>query len=158
VEDIYRRFTTLVATARKLPVAEVDRIGQGRVWAGSTALELKLVDRMGGLDVAVAAAAKRAGLKGEVRTIDIEREESPFVTLLNDFFGPGEEQEQVRDPYAKLAGASRLQLLAAVADLKTIASGPTMQAACMECGGMGSPRVAQAKAGGDWLTLLKGLL
>jgi protease-4 len=158
VEDIYRRFTTLVSTARKLPIAEVDRIGQGRVWAGSTALELKLVDKMGGLDVAVAAAAKRAGLKGEVRTIDIEREESPFVTLLNDFFGPGEEQEQVRDPYAKLAGASRLQLLAAIGDLKTIASGPTMQAACMECGGMGSPRTAQTKAGGDWLTLLKGLL
>ena len=159
VEDIYRRFTTMVATARKLPVTEVDRIGQGRVWAGSTAQQLKLVDRMGGLDVAVAAAAKRAGLKGDVRTIDIEREESPFVALLNGFFGPGEEQEQAaRDPYAKIAGAARLQLLAAVADMKTIVGGPTMQAACLECGGLGSPRVAQAKAGADWLTTLKGLL
>jgi protease-4 len=138
-------------------VAEVDRIGQGRVWAGSTAMQLKLVDRMGGLDVAVAAAAKRAGLKGDVRTIDIEREESPLITLLNDFFGPGEEQEQVRDPYARIAGASRLQLLAAIGDMKAIANGPTMQAACMECGGLGSPRTAQARAGGDWLGRLAAL-
>lgn len=159
VEDIYRRFTTLVSTARKLPIAEVDRIGQGRVWAGTTAEQLKLVDRMGGLDVAVAAAARRAGLKGEVRTVDIEREESPIVALLSGLFGPGEEQEQVsRDPYAKIAGASRLQLLAAIGDMKTIAGGPTMQAACLECGGLGSPRTAQAKAGSDLLGRLTALL
>ena len=63
-----------------------------------------------------------------------------------------------RDPYAKIAGASRLQLLAAIGDMKTIASGPTMQAACLECGGLGSPRSAQAKAGGEWLAALKGLV
>ena len=152
VEDIYRRFTGLVATARKLPVAEVDRIGQGRVWAGSTALQLKLVDKMGGLDAAVAAAAARAGIKGKFRTVDIERPESPLVALFRGVMGPGEEKEQVaRDPFAKLAAASRLRLLAAVGDMRAIAQGPTMQAACTECGGMGSPRVARAQAGESWL-------
>ncbi len=153
VEDIYRRFTTLVATARKLPVAEVDRIGQGRVWSGDTALALKLVDGMGGLDVAVKAAARRAGLKGDVRTIDIERPEPPYVALLRSFAGgPGEDEDQAaRDPFAKLAMASRLQLLAAVGDLGTMASGPTMQAACLECSGLGSPRTAAATKGGNWL-------
>ena len=40
VEDIYRRFTGLVAAARHLTPARVDQIGQGRVWAGTTALQL----------------------------------------------------------------------------------------------------------------------
>lgn len=159
VEDIYRRFTTLVATARKLPVAEVDRIGQGRVWAGDTALQLKLVDRMGGLDMAVAAAAKRAGLKGDIRTVDIERPESPWVGLIENFVAPGDDQDQAtRDPYAKISAASKLQLLAAIGDLKTMASGPTMQAACMECSGLGSPRTAAARVGGDWLGKLAMLM
>ena len=42
VEDIYRRFLTVVSDARKLPVAEVDNIAQGRVWAGTEAQKLKL--------------------------------------------------------------------------------------------------------------------
>ncbi len=156
VEDIYRRFIGLVSTARKLPTTEVDRIGQGRVWAGDTALQLKLVDKLGGLDAAVAAAAARAGVKGKIRTIDIERPESPLVALLRGVMGPGEDaQEQVaRDPFAKLAAASRQRLLAAVGDMHAIAQGPTMQAACTECSGMGSPRVARAQAGEGWLAKL----
>jgi protease-4 len=157
VEETYRRFLQLVGTARRLPVAEVDRIGQGRVWAGNTAMELKLVDRMGGLDAAVAAAAKRAGIKGDVRTIDIERAESPLVQLVNSFMS-GDEQEQVaRDPFAKLAAGSRMQLFAAIGDFQAMASGPTMQAACLECSGMGSPRVVSAAAGADWISRLAAL-
>jgi len=153
VEDIYRRFTTLVSTARKLPVAEVDRIGQGRVWAGSTAKALKLVDTMGGLDAAVASAARRAGIKGEVRTIDIERPGSPLAQLLETFVAPGEEQEQVaRDPFAKLAAASHMRLFAALGDIRAMANGPTMQAACLECAGQGSPRAIRATAEQGWLT------
>ncbi len=157
VEDIYRRFTTMVGTARKLPVAEVDRIGQGRVWAGETALQLKLVDHLGGLDMAVAAAAKRAGIKGEVRTIDIERTKSPLVALVENFIGSGsgeDEDQAARDPWAKIAAGSRLRLLAALGDAQAMASGPTMQAACMECSGLGSPPTAAAKAGTGWLARL----
>ena len=136
-------------------MAEVDRIGQGRVWAGNAALSLKLVDGMGGLDVAVADAAKRAGLKGKVRTVDIEKPQSPIVALLEKFAGPGDEQEQVAlDPFAKLAAGSRMQLLAAIGDLQAITAGPTMQAACTECAGYGSPRVAAAQRGSDWLSRL----
>ena len=155
VEDIYKRFTGLVSESRKLPLTEVDRIGQGRVWAGNTAMRLKLVDSMGGLDAAVAAAARRAGMKGNIRTVDIERPESPIVGLLNSVVGPGDEQEQVaRDPFAKLAAASRMQLFAAVGDMQAMANGPTMQAACMECGSLGSPRTAAATTGSNWLAKL----
>ncbi|KAB7648376.1 signal peptide peptidase SppA [Polymorphobacter fuscus] len=155
VEDVYRRFTTLVGAARKLPVAQVDSIGQGRVWAGSTAQQLKLVDHMGGLDAAVAAAARRAGLKNKPRTIDIERPGSPLGQLISAFVGPGEEQDQVaRDPFAKIVAGSRMRLLAAIGDVRVIADGPTMQAACLECAGQGSPRPAAAARTGSWLARL----
>ena len=51
---------------------------------------------------------------------------------------------QARDPFAKLAATSRMRLLAAVGDLQAMANGPTMQAACIECSTMGSPRHAPA--------------
>jgi protease-4 len=159
VEDIYRRFTGIVAASRKMPIADVDKVGQGRVWAGETALKLKLVDGMGGLDVAVRAAAKRAGLKGNVRTIAIEKSQSPVVAFLGSLMGTGEEQDEVsyaaaRDPFAKIAAASRMRLLAAVGDLQVMANGPTMQAACLECGALGSPRTAAAQNGAGWLARL----
>ncbi|MBC7506497.1 MAG: signal peptide peptidase SppA [Sandarakinorhabdus sp.] len=155
VEDIYRRFTTLVSVSRKLPLAEVDRIGQGRVWAGATARQLKLVDTMGDLDAAVAAAARRAGMKGKPRTIDIERPGSPLGQFLRTFVGPGQDEDQIaRDPFAKLAAGTRIRLLAAIGDVRVMADGPTMQAACMECAGQGSPRTAAAAQTSDWLMKL----
>lgn len=149
VEDIYRRFTGLVAKARKLPVAEVDRIGQGRVWAGTQARELKLVDSFGGLDVAVAAAAKRAGIKGDVRTIDIEKPEPAWAKALRDLTRTEQAGEEARDPYARAIAASRLKLLGMAASVMHMASGQaaTMQAACIECIGAGSPRPGALRDG-----------
>jgi protease-4 len=62
VEDVYDVFTKRVAEGRKMTQAEVDSIGQGRVWAGSDALKIKLVDELGGLDQAIAYAVKVAKL------------------------------------------------------------------------------------------------
>lgn len=58
VEKIYSTFVNRVATGRKLSYEQVDAIGQGRVWAGSDALKNGLVDELGGLDKAIAYAAK----------------------------------------------------------------------------------------------------
>lgn len=63
IDDFYATFTSRVAEGRNLAVAQVDSIGQGRVWTGAEALRLGLVDEMGGLDAATADAAKRAGLE-----------------------------------------------------------------------------------------------
>lgn len=60
IEEIYGTFTKRVADGRKLTVSYVDSIGQGRVWAGSDALRLGLVDELGSLDDAVAKAAELA--------------------------------------------------------------------------------------------------
>lgn len=62
VEDGYQRFLSLVAAGRGLSVAEVDAIAQGQVWSGSQARDHGLVDNLGGLDGAIGAAARLAGL------------------------------------------------------------------------------------------------
>lgn len=60
VDSTYFDFKSRVSAGRKLSMEYVDSIGQGRVWIGSKALELKLVDRIGGLDDAIACAARMA--------------------------------------------------------------------------------------------------
>lgn len=60
VERGYGLFLKRVADGRKMQTANVDSIAQGRVWTGSQALGLHLVDRLGTLDDAIAEAAKRA--------------------------------------------------------------------------------------------------
>ena len=61
IESIYDRFTTIVSDARGLPVETVDAVGQGRVWTGSDAATIQLVDQIGTLEDAVTYAAAAAG-------------------------------------------------------------------------------------------------
>jgi protease-4 len=63
VEHIYNTFVTHVAQGRKMTFAQVDAIAQGRVWSGSQAIKIGLVDKIGGLDDAIAEAAKIAKIK-----------------------------------------------------------------------------------------------
>ncbi|MDR0537862.1 MAG: signal peptide peptidase SppA [Tannerellaceae bacterium] len=62
VEDGYDLFLTRCAEGRKMSKEAIDAIAQGRVWTGSQALENGLIDALGGLDDAVAAAAELADL------------------------------------------------------------------------------------------------
>lgn len=62
VDRIYDRFITKVANSRKLPKNKVQEIAQGRVWSGTAAKQLGLVDEIGGLEDAVTEAAKQAKL------------------------------------------------------------------------------------------------
>jgi protease IV len=62
-ESIYNRFLNLVSDGRKLPIDRVKAIAQGRVWSGIAAKKVGLVDRLGGLDEAITAAAKAAELE-----------------------------------------------------------------------------------------------
>ena len=62
VGNTYNDFTALVARTRGLRQSYVDSIGQGRVWTGADALELGLVDELGGLDKAIEYAANKANL------------------------------------------------------------------------------------------------
>ncbi len=62
VEDIYATFIQRVADGRKMNVDSVDKIGEGRVWSGIDAVNLGLVDKLGGIDDAIAEAATLANL------------------------------------------------------------------------------------------------
>jgi len=59
---IYQSFLEKVSQNRGMKVEEVDKIAQGRVWSGSAAKELKLVDKLGGLNDAIDEAKKLAGI------------------------------------------------------------------------------------------------
>ncbi len=59
----YARFLEKVSKSRGMDTAAVDSIGQGRIWTGERALELGLVDALGGMDTALALAAEMAGLE-----------------------------------------------------------------------------------------------
>lgn len=73
VEDIYDKFLNLVAEARGMTRDQVHEIAQGRVWAGATAKELRLIDGLGNLDDAIESAAKRADLT-DYKVHYVERE------------------------------------------------------------------------------------
>lgn len=63
IDTIYAQFKGRVVSGRKLDATLVDSVAQGRIWTGSDALEIGLVDALGGLDRALASAAKMANLK-----------------------------------------------------------------------------------------------
>lgn len=79
VDQIYGLFLSKVAQGRKLPQQTVEQIAQGRVWSGSAAKQIGLVDELGGLDAAIEYAAKQAKL-GD----DWEMQEYPKVRSLEE--------------------------------------------------------------------------
>ena len=86
VESAYRQFITMVGESRGMSPEAVDKIAQGRVWIGSQALELGLVDELGDLDDAVASAAEIAGLESwDIQYV--ERILSPQEQFWKEFFG-----------------------------------------------------------------------
>jgi protease-4 len=86
VEEIYTTFIGLVANGRGMSVEEVDAIGQGRVWSGINAMEIKLIDEFGGLERAIEVAAERANLE-QYRIVELPKQEDPFEALVKQFTG-----------------------------------------------------------------------
>ncbi|WP_437371441.1 signal peptide peptidase SppA [Maribacter litoralis] len=62
IEETYETFLQRVSQGRGMTMAQVDSVAQGRVWSGTEALEIGLVDELGNLDDAIAAAAEMAEL------------------------------------------------------------------------------------------------
>jgi protease IV len=82
VDHAYQQFLRRVADGRKKPVDEVDKIAQGRVWAGVDAERIGLVDHLGGLKDAIDAAAKLVQLGKDYDVDYIETELSLKEQLL----------------------------------------------------------------------------
>ncbi|WP_026976653.1 signal peptide peptidase SppA [Flavobacterium tegetincola] len=80
IERIYTTFVNRVVAGRKMTFEQVDAIGQGRVWTGAEALKIGLVDEIGGLDKALAEAAKLAKIK-EYRTVNFPEFDKKFEDI-----------------------------------------------------------------------------
>lgn len=71
INDVYEQFLKDVATGRGLPVSKIKPFADGRILTGRQAYELKLVDKLGGLQDAISYAAERAGIKGKPRVKEL---------------------------------------------------------------------------------------
>lgn len=83
VEKVYDTFTKRVAEGRGMSQADVDSIGQGRVWSGVDALKIKLVDELGGITDAIRYTAKKANLKDdEYDIVALPKQKDPLKNWL----------------------------------------------------------------------------
>jgi len=118
VDHAYAEFLRRVGEGRKKPVADVDKIAQGRVWAGVDAQRIGLVDHLGGLKDATTAAAKLAELGSDYTVDYIEpelslreqlllqlRSESRSLGQLAGIIPPRSDIEWVLDPVLEQARA-----------------------------------------------------
>jgi protease-4 len=87
LDDVHGQFIGAVVSGRKLPKEDVTRFADGRVFSGVQAKELRMVDALGGLEDAVLAAAKLAGLPAPPNVIQPRRRFSIIELLRNQFGG-----------------------------------------------------------------------
>lgn len=86
IEEVYNVFTNHVAQGRNMKQADVDSIGQGRVWSGVDAKRIGLIDEFGGLDAAIAEAAKLAKIENYKIKI-LPEPKDPFTEVLGTLTG-----------------------------------------------------------------------
>ena len=86
IDDFYIKFVNLVADGRGKTYDEIDAIAGGRVWAGSDALELGLIDMHGGLVKSIEVAAEMAGLEN-YRIQSLPRLEDPMAAIMKQLTG-----------------------------------------------------------------------
>ena len=136
VESIYRHFLGIVAESRHKSPADIDRIAQGRVWDGGTARQLGLVDGFGGLADAIAKAGDLAKLAANDRGVRyLERPQTLKESVLEMLSSEGgDDSSAPSDAMAAIGGQPEFELAAMVTELRSILTGPRIQARCLECG------------------------
>ena len=158
VEDIYGRFTGLVAKSRKQPLEKILPIAEGRVWAGGTARQIGLVDQFGGLDDALAAAAKLAKIDGDFHARYFEEEPSEFSKMLAAWVGNDKSEEAAALPRGWFGIAAMQRQMTErrlIQDLSMLTQSGSIQASCLDCRAYlpAVSRASDAKAGGFLGTL-----
>ncbi|WP_218354894.1 signal peptide peptidase SppA [Alteromonas lipotrueiana] len=86
VESNYEKFITMVGKYRGMSPQQVDEIAQGRIWIGTKAKEIGLVDELGTLEDAIASAGELAGLESYETKYEIHRL-TPQELFWKEFFG-----------------------------------------------------------------------
>ncbi|MGE5262499.1 MAG: signal peptide peptidase SppA [Acidobacteriota bacterium] len=88
INEAYEDFTGIVASGRHMDIAAVKKLADGRIYTGKQAKDNGLVDEIGGLDAAVDAAAKAAGISGTPRRVKY-RLNPGLLESLTSTFSPG---------------------------------------------------------------------
>lgn len=96
VDNVYKVFKQRVADGRGMTVEAVEEVAQGRVWLGNKAKELGLVDELGGLEAALAYAAKTANVEDDYRIASYPKIKSFEDRLMEAFGGGGKEDDKVK--------------------------------------------------------------
>jgi protease-4 len=157
VNAMYARFLNIVAASRHKTPQQVDAIAQGRVWDGGTARQLGLVDGFGGMPQAIEKAAELAKLgdRRGVRYLEPPRRfKDELIAALET--EQRDDSAAPQDAFAVLGRKPQEQLASAVAEVRAIMSGPSIQARCLECPSI--PPVRISGEGGGLLALLKAWL
>ena len=79
---IYDDFLSRVSKGRGMSIAQVDSIARGRVWTGTEAKRIGLVDELGGLKEAIKYASEKAGMAQDAKVKTLPKMEDPFTELL----------------------------------------------------------------------------
>ncbi|MCK4662320.1 MAG: signal peptide peptidase SppA [Bacteroidales bacterium] len=86
IENVYDVFITHVSNGRNMTKEAIDEIGQGRVWSGTDAKEIGLIDVFGGLNKSIEIAVEKAGLE-KYRVVSLPKQEDPFEQIMKQLTG-----------------------------------------------------------------------
>jgi protease-4 len=100
VDAIYLDFLNRVSTGRGMTVEAVNTIARGRVWTGTDALNIGLVDQLGGIKEAINYAAKQAGIKDQKIRYWPEKKEDPIFELIEGL--TKEEEASIKSSYSEM--------------------------------------------------------
>jgi protease-4 len=145
IEKGYRDFLSRVATSRKKSPEQIDAIGQGRVWAGGTARQIGLVDRFGGIDDALAEAAKLAKLGDDWHPVYIEPKLSPLAALLGGIAPSADQAAAPMDLFARASWEQQMTWTRIQSDMTRLSGVSGAQVSCLECGVIAGTPVALIK-------------
>ncbi len=81
IDETYEEFVQIVAEGREMPIDEVKKLADGRIYTGRQALELGLVDQLGNLSAAIRHAAELGGIEGEPRIVEYQQPLNVFQGL-----------------------------------------------------------------------------
>ncbi|MFA9408577.1 MAG: signal peptide peptidase SppA [Candidatus Dadabacteria bacterium] len=83
IDNVYAQFKTVVATSRGLDTKQIDSVADGKIYTGEQALNLKLIDELGTINDAIAAAGNLGGIEGDPEVITFPKKQSKLFELLN---------------------------------------------------------------------------
>lgn len=104
VDDVLKQFKDAVMSGRKLSAEEVTKIADGRIFSGTQAKALRMVDELGGIDEAVAAVAKQAGIKDKPHVVYPDKSHPRWM----DFVLDQREEDESRAQSSVLGSLLRL--------------------------------------------------